>query len=250
MAQWLPLYQLSVEDVRLVVRTFTHSFEHAYAFLAAADLILIGTHEPLRIDEDALRRRLASPAGERLAPYGLRAPGRLLGLLVHGPRGLRAFARDGALNTDDHLSLEFSAGRHAYTDESGRALDLLLIGRRAPSTLLTGRRTETFAEELGNADLFRRATRRWLSDDAAGALRLLDAMHAADPDNAYARTLLLDTRVTLARQALHANRLEDARTAVQTLLGEKDVPPNLLIDALEILREACLLYTSPSPRDL
>ncbi len=67
-AQWLPLYELSVNDVKTVVRTFSSSFPHSMVWLTYYDAVLVGSNQPIRLDEDALARRIERPrhpAGSR-----------------------------------------------------------------------------------------------------------------------------------------------------------------------------------------
>jgi spermidine synthase len=110
--QWLPIYELSVEDVKTVVRTFSEQFADVLVWLTYYDAVLVGSNSPMAIDEQALARRMASPAiAADLASIGMEGPEALLSYFVAGAHGVRAFARGGRLNTDDNLFLEFSAPR-------------------------------------------------------------------------------------------------------------------------------------------
>jgi spermidine synthase len=110
MAQWLPIYELTPDNLRSVVRTFQTSFTHTLLWLTHYDAHLIGSNDPLPIDEAELARRMAAPgvAGD-LRAVMMGSPADFLSYFVMGTRGMRDFAATGVLNTDGRLYLEFSA---------------------------------------------------------------------------------------------------------------------------------------------
>jgi len=109
-AQWLPIYELTPEDLRSVVRTFREHFTHTLLWLTHYDAELVGSNSPLVIDEAELARRMAAPAvAADLRRVMMGSPADLLSYFVMGTDGLTRFSRGGILNTDDRLYLEFSA---------------------------------------------------------------------------------------------------------------------------------------------
>jgi spermidine synthase len=79
-------------------------------WLTHYDAHLIGSNDPLLIDEAELGRRLAVPTvASDLQAVTMGSPADLLGYFVMGTRGMNDFAATGVLNTDDRLYLEFSA---------------------------------------------------------------------------------------------------------------------------------------------
>ncbi|MBI5016356.1 MAG: fused MFS/spermidine synthase [Deltaproteobacteria bacterium] len=125
--QWLPIYALSVEDVKTVVRTFAANFDHVMIWLTHYDAELVGSNSPLVIDEAKLARRMARPAiAKDLAEVEMGTAEDFLSYFVAGTEGARAFGRGGVLNTDDNLFLEFSApksmGVASVMGENVRAL--------------------------------------------------------------------------------------------------------------------------------
>ncbi len=109
-AQWLPIYELSPDDLRSVVRTFREHFKYTLLWLTHYDAELIGGNSPLVIDEAELARRMATPAvAADLQRVMMGSPADLLSYFVMGPDGMARFSRAGVLNTDDRLYLEFSA---------------------------------------------------------------------------------------------------------------------------------------------
>jgi spermidine synthase len=109
-SQWLPLYELSTRDLQTVVRTFCEGFRHVMIWVTYYDAELVGSNDPIVIDEAALTRRMAIPAiRDDLAPVHMGSAEDLLSFFMLGDAGARAFARGGDVNTDDNLVLEFSA---------------------------------------------------------------------------------------------------------------------------------------------
>ena len=109
MCQWLPIYELSVDNLKSVVKTFSESFAYTMAWLTESDAELIGSNAPIIIDEAQLGRRLADPAILRdLKPVMMETATDFLSYFIMGSAGLRAFSHGGIVNTDDNLYLEFS----------------------------------------------------------------------------------------------------------------------------------------------
>ncbi len=110
MAQWLPIYELTPEDLRSVVRTFRQHFRHTLLWLTHFDAQLVGSNAPLLIDEAQFARRISVPAvAEDLRRVTMGSATDFLSYFVMGTGGMARFSRDGVLNTDDRLYLEFSA---------------------------------------------------------------------------------------------------------------------------------------------
>ncbi len=132
-AQWLPLYELTPQDVGTVVRTFARNFEHVLVWLTWWDAELIGSNQPFAIDPEALARRASAGAvAADLAAVNMAGETGLLDYCLTGTRGARAFADavDGLVNTDDNLRLEFSAPRSIGRPELMAANMAALIGYR------------------------------------------------------------------------------------------------------------------------
>ncbi len=119
--QWLPLYQLDLETLRVIVRTFLRVFPEGKAFLATFSLQtpiigLIGTTEPVKYPSDWLDRRVQdSTLRGKLQALRLNDSYALLGNFLAGRDDLAAFAGLGPLNTDDHPVITFAAPRFIYS---------------------------------------------------------------------------------------------------------------------------------------
>jgi len=108
--QWLPIYELTPKDVKTVLRTFGESFPYEMIWLTHSDAEIVGSQAPIVLDEDALARRIAMPAiANDLEVVDMGSAEDFLSYFVAATAGSRAFAAGGVVNTDDNLSLEFSA---------------------------------------------------------------------------------------------------------------------------------------------
>jgi spermidine synthase len=108
--QWLPIYELTPEDLKSVVVTFMQHFKHTMLWLTYYDAELIGSNTPVRFDEAELDRRIAGPAiSNDLKRVMMGSATDLLSYFVMGTHGMEEFSRGGVINTDDNLYLEFSA---------------------------------------------------------------------------------------------------------------------------------------------
>ena len=123
---WLPLYQMSLEDVKAVVRTFAKVFK-TYAFFSGTNLSLVGSlhDEPLQVH----------PPRNEAARAALVELGMLdtMDLLVFGPDETAAAAGEGHLVTEDGLQLEFSTPRHLRSPEKPAILDWMSACWKAPA---------------------------------------------------------------------------------------------------------------------
>ena len=109
-AQWLPIYELTPRDLRSVVRTFREQFRYTLMWLTHYDAELVGSNDPIRIDEAELARRIATPAvAADLQRVLMGSATDFLSYFIMGTEGMGRFGRDGVLNTDGNLYLEFSA---------------------------------------------------------------------------------------------------------------------------------------------
>jgi spermidine synthase len=108
--QWLPIYELTPKDLQSVVRTFQEHFKYTLMWLTHYDAELVGSNSPILIDEGALDRRIAEPAiAGDLKKVIMGSAVDFLSYYVMGTEGMKRFGREGILNTDDNLYLEFSA---------------------------------------------------------------------------------------------------------------------------------------------
>lgn len=235
--QWLPLYQLTVDDVRLALRTFVESFPQAHVFQAGMDLVLVGADAPVRVSEARLRARLAGPAGEPLADLGLRSPGRLLALHLKGPRGVAGFAGPGPVNTDDRLMLEFRAGRAWFTSQAAMAATLLGVGRAPAAALLDAPASAAFQEEVAAGAAFEEGIRAWITGDVARAIEAFDRLAGQDAGDRFAREMREEGRLAHLRDLMQGEEPEPALSLARALAGDGALTDAVRLRAAEALRD-------------
>jgi spermidine synthase len=116
--QWMPIYQIAPSRLRSAVKTFAEVFPHATLWYVEGHALLVARQESASIDLDLLRRKFEHPAvREDLASIDIRSPEELLGHLLLGPAGIRAYIADEAdvpLNTDDYPYLEYFVPRDLF----------------------------------------------------------------------------------------------------------------------------------------
>lgn len=122
-SQWLPLHGLTVDDFRMILRTFRTVFPHATLWLTRSYAVMAATPERLLIDLDRLSRRLGdSPIRERLDEVFLGDPLSLLSTFALSEVGMAAYTGPGLTNTDDLPLITFSERRRKGTSRGLPAL--------------------------------------------------------------------------------------------------------------------------------
>ena len=110
MCQWLPIYELSEDNLRSVVRSFSENFPQNTLWQTAYDAVLIGSKQPITVDLEDWQRRLAQPkVARQLTRIGIADPMSLLAEFTLDQDGVTDYANGARLNTDDNLYLEFSS---------------------------------------------------------------------------------------------------------------------------------------------
>ncbi|MEK6776201.1 MAG: fused MFS/spermidine synthase [bacterium] len=108
--QWLPIYELTNENLKSVARTFSDNFRYTMLWLTHDDAELVGSNSPIIIDEAEMQRRISQPEVLiDLKRVMMDSSEDFLSYFVMGTAGLTAYSRNGILNTDNNLYLEFSA---------------------------------------------------------------------------------------------------------------------------------------------
>ncbi len=145
-SQWLPLYQLSTEDVQTVIATWCAAFPHTAAWLTAYDLALVGAREPWPGLE--LETPLPELVSARLAEAGVRSTLELLVLQVADDGDLRAYVEGVQPMSDDHPVLEFRA---PFSFLGGYATEVLAWAGREDFVARLPERTRARAREVRGA---------------------------------------------------------------------------------------------------
>jgi hypothetical protein len=114
--QWVQLYELSPENVKIIYRTFSELFRHVVVFSAedlSSDTVLLGSDSPLPLDLGRVSRAFALPrvAAELERAY-IHSPEDVLArTLLASREEVSKFSRGAPLNTDDNARIELAAPR-------------------------------------------------------------------------------------------------------------------------------------------
>jgi spermidine synthase len=131
--QWLPLYQMDLDVLRAIIRTFLEVFPEGSAFLATYSLQtpiigLIAGNDPLLYGPDYLHKRIRNEnLYQKLRFYRLYSPYTLFGCFIAGPKDLAKFSGDGPLNTDDKPIVIFQAPRFVYSQHEPAHIRLMAL---------------------------------------------------------------------------------------------------------------------------
>ncbi|MDQ3803179.1 MAG: fused MFS/spermidine synthase [Acidobacteriota bacterium] len=134
--QWLPLYQLSEENLRTIVRTFLSVYPETDAWLGnfgtgTPILALVGAESPVKMRWERWEESLAGgELREGLKAVYLDQPAEVLGGYVGGRAELERLAGAGPLNSVRRPAVEFSAPAALFAEAFGpaklRALEALI----------------------------------------------------------------------------------------------------------------------------
>jgi len=118
--QWLPLYQLDLDTLRLIIRTFLSVFPEGSAWLAHYSLKspiigLVGTKGAITYTHDWFHQRVQDQhLAQKLRTVRLYDDYTLFGGYLAGSAELRKMVGRGPLNTDDRPLVIFRAPRFVY----------------------------------------------------------------------------------------------------------------------------------------
>jgi spermidine synthase len=156
--QWFHYYNLDPGDVKVELKTFLSVFPHASLWLVppvgpedgtknlGADLLIVGSREPQRLDWARLERAFGDPAlGADLRATGVAGdPAALAATWTMGRSELegwvedrKAFPSGTPLNTDDNPYIEFVAPRRNVMRPSAAAQSALMSSIRSRTSAAT-----------------------------------------------------------------------------------------------------------------
>ena len=119
MCQWLQLYRIFPQDVKLMLKTFHSEFPYMTVWSSIpGDLLLVGSMEPLQFDSQRLAERMASPrVKQALSAIHLTSPDELLELFWFGNREVERITADVQwVHQDDQPLVEFNAPKALYVN--------------------------------------------------------------------------------------------------------------------------------------
>jgi len=149
MAQWLPMYQLSPENLKVIIRTFATAFE--YITIWGGDinselptLMLFGSSQPLRINPDKFATALERNAVKRdMIEYG--DPMSLLSFFMMDRDGAMDFTEGYPINTDDKPIIEYTAPRNIWDRKQNTLINFssLIDGRQKVTSHIMGAKQDS-----------------------------------------------------------------------------------------------------------
>ena len=155
MAQWLPMYQLSPENLKIIMRTFAQAFDHVVVWGGDINselpaLMLFGSSEPIRIQPEklALRLELDSVKKDMIEHAD---PLSFLSFYIMDRRGIMSFTDGSPINSDNRPVIEYSAPRNIWNRKENAVINFasLIKRRQNVAELLPGAfDDQTFSESL------------------------------------------------------------------------------------------------------
>ncbi|MFQ5559637.1 MAG: fused MFS/spermidine synthase, partial [Nitrospinota bacterium] len=109
-SQWIPLYSLSVEDVRMMVKTFQSVFPHVTVWFAAEDIFMVGSPEKrVQVDYDRLVQRISKQnIKSLLREIDLDDPQEFLNTYIMNEEQVRRYTDGAKVLTDNWPVIEYT----------------------------------------------------------------------------------------------------------------------------------------------
>jgi len=187
--QWIHLYEMDEQLLKIILRTFMEVFPNALAFASIEniDLLLLGSMEKIEVNFENLSRRMGVEGVARdLNRIGIKNPLTLLSTQVMDTKSLYRWAGVGPTNTDNFPLLEYKAPRGFFSRSKALLPDRYRFGETA--TLLGEYRKTHQATATELTDLARYYTPFILTSDMVYSA-LADALRR-EPENQEALKLM------------------------------------------------------------
>jgi spermidine synthase len=229
LCQWAHTYNIGDADLRSIVSTFLSEFPEGSAWLVGeSDLLLLGSSTRIRaLDEGVTRAWQRAGVAADLAQVAVQDPFSVLTLFVGRGADLRAYVDGAALQTDDRLSLEFSAPRAIYGRFQNANVDRLRsVAARAqlPAAVAMVRASATADQWRNRAAMQMKAESPQLAyDDYLQALRLApnDPLVLAGYVGAAAASNRLDAAERYLRGRIAAGDAASLEVELSRVLGAR-----------------------------
>jgi hypothetical protein len=118
----VPTHGLTVDEYRMLLRTFQTVYPHVSVWVNEIYTIVIGTPQPMRIELSQLEQGLALPAVQaNLAEVDIGDPLSLLSLLALDEKAVTRYAGRGRTNTDGRAYVGFL--REAVEEENDASMN-------------------------------------------------------------------------------------------------------------------------------
>jgi spermidine synthase len=147
MTQWVPFYESTPDVAKSQLATLFRVFPRGVIFGNEgegynSDTVVLGQLDPQPIDVDSIQARLDSPeyarVKESLADVNFFSAIDLLATYVNWAPGLTSWLKDGQINTDRNLRLQYLAGMNSTAPLGAETYEELVQDRRFPEELFIG----------------------------------------------------------------------------------------------------------------
>ncbi len=144
---FVQLYESNPAAVKSEIGTFMESFPNSVVWGntnngQGYDLVLMGQHEPIKIDVDALQAKIDDPryaqVKQSLSEIGINSAVELLANYAGTPKDLAPWLKDASINRDRNLRLQYLAGMGLNMYQSGPIYADMLQYARYPEDMFTG----------------------------------------------------------------------------------------------------------------
>jgi spermidine synthase len=235
-AQWIQLYELDPEDLRMILREFQEKFPHVSVWVSSGDLIVIGTRQPQHLNLSRWVRLAAEDPRLRLEMrdyFKIPGPEGILAFYVMGSETVREFAANAGRNSDDLPLLEFHAPRQLFRET--RTLNVNLLYEHKDGLIPEGTEPENPERVYSSLiEPFLDMERQHLANQALGLLSQTTrsddtSVHLGRAHIAYERGELDKSKDELIQAAASAKRgnplvasIEEMRGLIQEKFGDAD----------------------------
>lgn len=216
MAQWIQVYHMDNETLKVILRTFKEVFPYIYIFHTLDDFILVGSPTPITPNFPAWETRLQQQQIKSiLARINITSLTHLLGFQIVGPDTVDRLTReDGPVNSDYFPYLEYKAPKAQFMESYAD---------------LFQKNDERFAI---HSELFLTRYIKEHEPDAQELVQLLALMirderndrrfaNALFDDLNQRKDLSLETRFRLVEQAFQLSRSDDGLRLLEQLIVEQ-----------------------------
>ncbi|TKJ42104.1 hypothetical protein CEE37_00045 [candidate division LCP-89 bacterium B3_LCP] len=195
--QWVPLYSMSGQDAKSLIRTALQVFPQSSFWLIGTEGILLCARDSLQIDWTWMNRMVDDEDIHRaLHKVRLDDPWAVLSGYLLGPEKLKGFVGDAPIIRDDKPFTEYSIPRHQHVDPWEDILQLVEI-RESPLELMYGMSDsamilfsiewEQNRKTWVNRD---RGFAAYQQGDLPAARKYLEATYNSNPNDRYANYFL------------------------------------------------------------
>lgn len=208
-SQWVPIHSLNTDVIRSMMATFLAVFPEATTWFVNADLFLIGSEQPLRVDYAQLKQRIADNPQLRAGLEAVYLPDveEVLASFFMDRAAMEAFAEGAPIMTDDRPWAEFVAPKLIYESDVAESLKDLAPYRRSPLPLLTN------ATDVEREAVARR--HRAHVHDLKGLQIYYNMTIGSEPEKRFRESLDIDPKNANARYYLSEILLQKGRLNVR-----------------------------------